>query len=467
MLYSDKVLFSELIKENRWDAGYIYNFSLPIRKLKNDPEFVLKKLDDKDISSVISDGEHSQLPRQKELGIRYLYGRNLKDGIINFDPIADDSYVDEKTYKDNERIHLQDGDILVEIVGTIGKAALYRINSYVGIAGIPRHIARIHTTEKLLPGYLLGILLSKFGKTQMGISGTGNIQPLLSLTNLKKIVIPVPKNFGVQKTISEKFEIMVHLETKALAQINLAKDLFIQALGIDLKKIEKANFYKVHFRNLDDSWTPKFYYPLYQNTLKEIKRKFETIKLCDIPADISRGDEVGSENYRGYLEKINTDVPFVRTSDFVNYEIDSYPDFYISENIYNELNQDVRHGDILFTNDGKIGLCAIFTENDECIIQSHIRRIRIKEKLSPYYVFTFLTTDFALYQVYRYVVVQSTISTISNHLSEIEIPILPRDKQEEISQLTKDGFKLKNERKALVKQANNMVENIVRAKLRY
>ena len=39
------------------------------------------------LSTRISDGEHSHIKRKLNDGVRYLYGRNIKEGIINFDPI--------------------------------------------------------------------------------------------------------------------------------------------------------------------------------------------------------------------------------------------------------------------------------------------------------------------------------------------------------------------------------------------
>lgn len=244
-------------------------------------------------------------------------------------------------------------------------------------------------------------------------------------------------------------------------KINQARDIFIQALGIDLKIIKKVNFYKTSFKNLGDIWTPKFYYSLFQNTLKEIKKKFETVKLREI-VDISKGDEVGSENYKRYLEKIDTDVPFIRTSDIVNYEIDNYPDFYISEDIYNSLNQDIKAGDILFTKDGKIGLSAMLTKNDKCILASGIARFRIAEKISNYYVFTVLSTEIGLYQALQRTVIAATIPHLRpDRLLQIEIPILQDAKQREISEIVKDAFRLKNERKVLIKEAEDMIDRII------
>lgn len=105
--------------------------------------------------STISDGEHSAIPRNNVSGIRYLYGRNVKEGIVDFDPISDDSYIYEYDYDSFNRCHIHKNDVLIAIYGTVGKSAVYR-DEYIGKAGIHRHIANI-TLKKdapITPEYL-------------------------------------------------------------------------------------------------------------------------------------------------------------------------------------------------------------------------------------------------------------------------------------------------------------------------
>ena len=140
---------------------------------------------------------------------------------------------------------------------------------------------------------------------------------------------------------------------------------------------------------------PAFSYPLYVNTLKEIKKHWQTVPLGEI-STVKKGDEVGSDNYNKYLDKKDSDIPFIRTSDIVNYEVDQFSDFYIPEEIHKELKQDINSNDILFTKDGKIGMSAIITKNDKAIIASGIARLRLKSEaqkfnITPEYLFIVLS----------------------------------------------------------------------------
>ena len=180
---------------------------------------------------------------------------------------------------------------------------------------------------------------------------------------------------------------------------------------------------------------------------------------------MKKGDEVGSDTYIGYLDKRKTDVPFVRTSDIVNYEIDQYPDFFIPEEIYKELEQGFQNGDVLFTKDGKIGMVGMITEYDKAIISSGFVGLRLNKKaivygITPEYLFLALSIkEIGIYASKRRTVVASTIPHLrEERLKEIEIPILDKETISEITNLVKHAFKLKNEKKRLIAEVRETMD---------
>lgn len=442
---------------------YYYSLVLKNKNLNKGIKFV----DLDDLSEKISDGEHSHIPRQKEEGVRYLYGRNIKEGVVNFDPISDSPYISEDNYNNFKRTHIKQNDILLTIVGTIGKSALYKMG-YIGKAGIPRHIAKITLKKdcEITPEFITAFFRSKVGKWQLNNITTGNMQPLLSIKNIRTLDIPKAKKEFIKK-ITDLEQKQIANEIKSLALLEKAQKYFYQKLNIDFSKIEKGKFYSVNLSDFSeaDLWTPAYSYPLYVNTLKAIQKKWKTSPIGEI-ATAKKGDEVGSDNYNKYLDKKDSDIPFIRTSDLVNYEADQFPDFYIPEEIYRELKQDVKAGDVLFNNDGKIGLAAMLTPQDKVILQSHIKRLRLKkEAIEQYhftqeYLFLVLTIkEIARYQAERYTVIQSTIPTISNHILDFEIPILDKNSIDEITKLIKEAFELKDKKKKLIKETRKKIDN--------
>ena len=108
----------------------------------------------------------------------------------------------------------------------------------------------------------------------------------------------------------------------------------------------------------------------------------------------------------------------------------------------------------------------MIVESDKCIIASGIAKLSIKEEykkdFDPYYIFLVLSTDVGVYQAFQRVVIASTIPHLqSERFGEIAIPILPEDKQREISNLVKEAFEFKGEKKALIRKAKEKVEGMI------
>lgn len=364
-----------------------------------------------------------------------------------------------KTIKDIQtKIIIHQNDILISRKGTPGIACLATELEEQNIIGTEIIKINLKPNAGVSPEVLMCFLNTKVGFTQIISKLTGSVSRGINHPALKSIKIPLfskKLQFEVSKIIKQA----VKYHVSSLNKINKAKQIFKEEINIHHINEEKT--YLVNSRNLKNIFTPKFYYPKYLNTVNELKRKFETIKLGDI-SNICRGNEVGSENYKKYINKKEIDIPFIRTSDIVNYEIDNYPDYYINKEIYDNLNQDINEGDIIYTKDGKIGLTALIISEDKCILASGISRLRIKKDISPYYVFLVLSTNIGLYQALQRTVIAATIPHLqSERLSEIEIPLIDSQKQKEISCLVEEAFKLKAEKKKLIKKAMDKIENFV------
>jgi type I restriction enzyme M protein len=198
---------------------------------------------------------------------------------------------------------------------------------------------------------------------------------------------------------------------------------------------------------------PDYYNPDIEKELKSFEEsgKYQLVAvqlLIDQGViSIKRGNEIGSRFYG------MGDVPFVRTTDLVNWEIKIDPVKCVPDDVYEQYKrkQDIRPNDILFVNDGTflIGRSAMVTALDtRIIIQSHIRRIRILNDsvMTPFLLFHLLNTRIVRKQVEAKTFIQATISTLGNRLNEIILPV-PKDKRlrEELSNRMKTIMESKME----------------------
>lgn len=221
-------------------------------------------------------------------------------------------------------------------------------------------------------------------------------------------------------------------------------DLPVIAKNFKNPKTENHLGFNINTESLNDHiFIPEYYNPEINEELDSLKKngKYKLISIGELVSkkalQIRRGNEIGSQFYG------SGDVPFVRTSDIVNWEIKVDPVKAISDEIYEKYKkqQDIQEKDILFVNDGTflIGRTAMITKLDlKCVIQSHVRKIRVlnEDEIDPYYLFYLLNSKIVRKQIDSKTFVQATISTIGSRLNEVVLPVI-LDKKEQQKMVSK------------------------------
>ncbi|MDR1552332.1 MAG: N-6 DNA methylase [Prevotellaceae bacterium] len=202
--------------------------------------------------------------------------------------------------------------------------------------------------------------------------------------------------------------------------------IFNQYLNENLTEESHLGFVVSENEIAENIYIPESYKPEVKEKINKIKhsKEYELVKFGDLVEQgiiqIKRGNEIGSQYYGTGA------IPFIRTTDIVNWEIKMDTVKAISEEIYNKFKrqQDIQENDILFVNDGTflIGRCSMITKNDiKAVIQSHLRKIRVtkKDKLNPFYLFYLLNTKTVQQQVDIKTFTQATLSTLGNRIMEL------------------------------------------------
>ena len=205
---------------------------------------------------------------------------------------------------------------------------------------------------------------------------------------------------------------------------------------------------------IDNILIPHYYNPETRSLLDSLDEdpKFKLIKIGDLIKkgiiEIKRGNEIGSNVYG------LGDVPFIRTTDLMNWELQTDPLHCVPEEVYESYKkkQDLKEGDILFVNEGTyfIGRTSILTDLDvKVIIQSHLRRIRVRDpkNMDPYLLFWALNKAVTRKQIDDKTFMQATLPSLGNRLNEIFIPI-PSDGNE-CSQISEEIKQIINQKRDL------------------
>lgn len=435
------VRLSQLNEEVRIDAEYFSKENLEFNK--KILSYNHKRIID---FSEVTDGEHGSPDLDDNSGILYLSGHNVKNNILD---LTDIRYCSEKLYKKNIRSALKENSVLISIVGTVGNATVVYKKLK---ANTDRNVATIkNIMSEVNPYYLSTFLNSKFGKYQTSTFATGNVQPLLNLTQVKSIIVCLPSH-----SFQSKIESIVK---SAHAKLEESKSLYSQAEDLLLGEL-----------GLKD-WQPK-------NTLHTTK-KF---------SDFAQSGRLDAEYYQPKYDEIEKAIKSYKggydiVSNLFNQNLDVC-DYKKTEYNYIEIGDvNVGDGSVSFnkveTSELPDNAKRVLNKND--ILISKVRPYRgavaiidfEQEDLIGSGAFTVLQEKSSykketLQILFRTAVykdwllkwnVGSSYPVIKDEdILNLPIPILPEAIQTKIASLIQQSFECKAQSKQLLEDAKRMVE---------
>ena len=146
----------------------------------------------------IRDGTHDT-PKYHKEGIPLITSKNLRSGDIDFTNIK---YISEEDHrKISERSKVDNGDILFAMIGTIGNPVLVNTEDEFSIKNVA--LFKNYPNKNVETKYILYFL--KAIKKQLKEEASGAVQSFLSLTYLRKLLIPLPP-IAEQERIVEKID---------------------------------------------------------------------------------------------------------------------------------------------------------------------------------------------------------------------------------------------------------------------
>lgn len=198
---------------------------------------------------------------------RYIRGKDVKP----FQLLEDDNvYMPEKDFIRLKKYSVQQNDLLISVVGTLGNVAIVPD----GEQGIFSCKSTIFRNSVIDPYYLITYLNSSYGKECLLRRQRGAIQTGLNKDDLKTIPVPI-FNDEIQKAIGEKIKLSLKLSCEAKTLYIKAAKLLEQELGVDKihfknQRIHKASFIELIEKNRFDS---EYFKPKYKQ-LKDLIKSY-------------------------------------------------------------------------------------------------------------------------------------------------------------------------------------------------
>ena len=140
-----------------------------------------------DLCLIITDGTH-QPPKFQDRGIPFILVSNLSKNTVTYNT---EKYINEETYNElYKRTPIETGDVLLSTVGSYGHpAVVVEDKKFL----FQRHIAYLKPKRDIINSfYLHSALLSPNGQHQIEEKVKGIAQKTLNLSEIKKIMIPLP-----------------------------------------------------------------------------------------------------------------------------------------------------------------------------------------------------------------------------------------------------------------------------------
>ena len=150
--------------------------------------------------------------------VRDLNGRRTLELNSSFE------FVDDETQKTISRYIVDNGDIVLSIVGTIGLVAI--IGKSLDKANLTENCVKLTSLSGIERDFLYYFLKSSFGQQEITQGTVGAVQAKLPIKNIQDITIPLPDEFTQRKIAAILSSLDEKIETNQKINDNLQQQAF-------------------------------------------------------------------------------------------------------------------------------------------------------------------------------------------------------------------------------------------------
>lgn len=305
----------------------------------------------KKLLSLLKDGTHGTHKDVLE-GPYLLSAKNIINGAIRISENDRKISMEEfnSIYKNYE---LRKGDVLLSIVGTIGRTAIVSDEKLIAFQ---RSVA-ILRSEKLFPSFLLYLIQSQNFQHQLQVKKVVSAQPGVYLGDIGKIKVNVPE-MNEQKKISDLL-------------LSLDKKIQLQQQKIDLLQEQKKGYMQKVF-----------------SKQVALKREWVTYKFKDMIENI-RGGGTPSKEIKEYYEG---NIPWITVKDLKDFKyiIDS-KDHITEKALENSSSKLIDVDDLIIPTRMAVG--KFFISKNKMAINQDLKGITLKNNFDVEFVYYLLISQ--------------------------------------------------------------------------
>jgi len=396
--------------------------------------------------SYVTDGIHTSIDYSETSNINLISATSPRE--IFFD-VSRKAFITELAHKNNPRTAIQENDIILSTVGTIGNCAV--ATKSILPANSDRHVGIIRCNDEFSPNYVSTFLLSKYGRFQTWRESTGNVQLNLFIYKIRTLKIANLSN-SFQGTIDNLIKEGHSKRQKSIEIYLTSETLLLETLGLNnFEPTAEA----VNIKSFKESFlsSGRLDAEYYQKKYEEITARIKLHNYAQLGnlVDIKKSIEPGSDAYQ------EEGVPFIRVSNLNKMGL-SEPDIHLDGAKYKDVVKP-RKDTILLSKDGSVGIAYKVTEDMDAITSGAILHLSVKtDDVLPDYLTLVLNSKVVQMQAER-----DAGGSILQHwkpseIAQVEIPIIDKQIQQEIASLVSESLTLKKQSEQLLETAKRAVE---------
>ena len=323
--------------------------------------------------SLIKDGTHGTHERV-ENGIPLLSAKNItEEGSVHWD--SSDSCISKDDYNlIHRRYQLEKNDLLLTVVGTLGRRALVKNDDSFTIQ---RSVAVLRTNESLLePNYLYHFTGSAYFQKQLVLRSNSTAQAGLYLGELEQIEIAIP-DIQEQKKIAEVLDTIDEAIATTTAHIN------------KLKQAKAGLLHDLLTRGIDENGElrdpvehPELFW---DSPIGRIPKDWEVVPLSSVAKKITSGSRGWAQYY------VRSGAMFIRIGNLTREHTDLQLEnlIYVSPPAGTEgARTKVEEGDVLISITADLGIVGVIPKDfGKAFVNQHIALVRVdKEDVVPFWI---------------------------------------------------------------------------------
>ena len=359
---------------------------------------------------------------------------NLKNGKLNLEDIKK---LDKKVSESLTRSKLYINDVLFSYVGTVGEVALIEENDKFHLAP---NVAKLTFNDSVVPKFALQYLMSSNMRNEINRYVTTTSQPALSMENIRKLKIIVPKKEEQEKisfilsTVDEQIDnVDALIEKNKELKKGLMQTLFTKGIG------------HTKFKNTE---------------IGEIPEEWDVKKIGDI-CEVKGGKRLP----KGYqLEDEDNAFPYIRVADMYMGGIRQDDIKYVPKDIVDKIKHyKISKDDLFISVAGTLGIVgqvpyeldgANLTENADKLCNIQINKLYLMKVLQSNIVQSIIEAEqtksaqpkLALTRIKEFLI------PVPSDIEQVKIASILMEVDEKIGQYKNKKQKLEELKKGLMQQ---------------